>query len=78
MPTLPKQEWYKPSDIVKECLILNLKGKPSYRYVISLIKKGKLAAKVWAEQPMSKGSDDTRKYYAVHIDEIERFNRNRL
>lgn len=62
-----EQKWYKPSQIAKEGLILSPSGKPNYRYVLRLIKLGKLKAKEWTRQ-------GDKPYFMVHIDEIKRFN----
>lgn len=64
---MEKQIWYKPSAIAKEGLILDPSGNPNYRYVLRLIKQGKLKAKEWAKQ-------GDKPYFMVHIDEIKRFN----
>lgn len=36
---------YKPTDIVREGFILDTLGKPSYHYILKLIKKGVLKAR---------------------------------
>jgi hypothetical protein len=70
---MENQTWYKPSQIVKEGLILAPNGKPNYRYVIRMIKSGALKAKVWTQQGKNTGTS-VKDYYMVHIDDIKKFN----
>ena len=59
-------EWLKPSEIAKNGLITNSKGKGDYRYVLRLIKANKLKARNWA-------LSGDKPYFMVHVDEIERY-----
>jgi hypothetical protein len=42
----PEME-YKPKDIANHGWILNSKGKPDYNYVLKLIRRGLLKARIW-------------------------------
>ena len=64
-----KQEWFKPSVIAKQNMITNSKGLGDYGYVVRLIKRGHLKARAWTS------TSDGKKYWLVHIDEINRFNK---
>ncbi len=61
----------KPSEIAKLGLIVNSKGKPSYSFVIKLIKDGKLKAIPWTISTDSNGYE--KAYYVVPISEIKRY-----
>ena len=63
----PHKEWLKPSEIAERNLILNSKGKGDYRYILRLIKSGKLPARNWAEQ-------GEKPYWLVSYFEIMKYN----
>jgi hypothetical protein len=73
---MSEQVWFKPSQIVKDGMILDMNGKPNYRYVIRLIKSGELKAKVWTQQGKNTGTS-VKDYYMVHRDDITAFNESR-
>lgn len=72
MTTETKQDWYKPRAIAEQGLILDSNGNKSYRHVISLIRAGKLKARVWAKQ--DKGDGTKKEYFMVSAQEIHRYN----
>lgn len=57
-----KQYWYDISSIVKNKLVMDLKGKTSYKYVYKLITLGHLKSEKFGG------------VYRVHIDWIDEFN----
>lgn len=63
----PHKEWLKPSEIAERNLIVNSKGKGDYRYILRLIKSGKLPARNWAEQ-------GEKPYWLVSYFEIMKYN----
>lgn len=67
------EELLKPSEVAKRGLIVNSKGKPDYRFVIKLIKDGKLRAVAWTKQTYVDGSRDQ---YLVPISAIDEYKKN--
>ena len=65
------EKYFSPREITDMKLITNTKGKGDYNYVLSLIRDGKLSAKV-----LNEGKQVT--YYVVSMTEIERFNNSRF
>jgi len=65
--TVINKEWFKPSELAKYNLITNSKGKGDYRYVLKLIKNGKLKARDWS-------STGNKPYWLVHWTEITNYN----
>jgi len=73
---MAEQVWFKPSQIVKDGLILDMNGKSNYRFIIRLIKSGALPAKVWTQQGKHTGTS-VKDYFVVNIDDINKFNETR-
>lgn len=69
---MDNQEWLKPSQIAQNGLITNTKGNADYRFVVRLIKSGKLKAKVYTN------TKDGKQYWLVHRSEIEKYNQEGL
>ena len=65
--TTINKEWFKPSELAKDNLITNSKGKGDYRHVLKLIKNGKLKARDWS-------STGNKPYWLVHWTEITNYN----
>lgn len=59
---MEKQIWYDAMSITRSGLILDLRGQKNYRFVLRLIKSGKLKSKV----------EDGK--HIVHIDWINEYN----
>lgn len=71
---MSQQVWYKPSQIVKDKMILDLKGQPNYRFVLRLINSGELPAKVWTVNGKNTENGEKRNQFVVHIDDIRAYN----
>lgn len=62
--------YLKPSEIAQQGLIVNTKGKSDYKFILNLIKSGRL--------PALRLNDDTKKtpYYAVDESAVREYNDN--
>ena len=65
------EKWYKPSEIAKLELIKNTIGKGDYRFVVRMIKSGKLKAETW-------NSSGSKPYFIVSDSEIDNYNNTRF
>lgn len=61
------KQWLKPSEIANMSLIVNSKGRGDYRYVLRLIKNGKLKARDWSQA-------GEKPYWLVHVEDIDKYN----
>jgi len=65
------KDWYKPSEIAEQAMIKNSVGKGDYRFIIRLIKNGRLKSETW-------NTAGDKSYYIVSHDEIKRYNEARF
>lgn len=67
MITVNGENYFSPREIATENMIVNSKGKGDYMFVIRLINKGKIEAKVF-------NKESKIPYYMVSDKEIKRYN----